>query len=39
MGIYGIYTSRQHMPPALRAMLDLLLRWFASGQPVPPTKA
>ncbi|CAN7655539.1 LysR family transcriptional regulator [Duganella sp. LjRoot269] len=29
MGIYGIYTSRQHMPPALRAMLDFLLDWFA----------
>jgi len=28
MGIYGIYTSRQHMSPALRAMLDLLLTWF-----------
>jgi DNA-binding transcriptional LysR family regulator len=29
MGIYGIYTSRQHMSPALRAMLDLLLTWFS----------
>jgi DNA-binding transcriptional LysR family regulator len=29
MGIYGIYTSREHMPPALRAMLDHLLNWFA----------
>ena len=29
MGIYGIYTSRQHMSPALRAMLDFLLEWFA----------
>jgi DNA-binding transcriptional LysR family regulator len=29
MGIYGIYTSRQHMAPALRAMLDFLLAWFA----------
>lgn len=28
MGIYGIYTSRQHMSPALRTMLDLLLTWF-----------
>jgi DNA-binding transcriptional LysR family regulator len=28
MGIYGIYTSRQHMPPALRAMLDFLVGWF-----------
>lgn len=32
MGIYGIYSSRQHMPAALRAMLDLLLAWFESGQ-------
>ncbi|CAN7191604.1 LysR family transcriptional regulator [Pseudoduganella sp. LjRoot289] len=29
MGIYGIYTSREHMPPALRAMLDHLVDWFA----------
>ena len=29
MGIYGIYTSRQHMSPALRAMLDFLLDWFS----------
>lgn len=29
MGIHGIYTSRQHMSPALRAMLDFLLDWFA----------
>lgn len=29
MGIYGIYASREHMPPALRAMLDHLLNWFA----------
>ena len=29
MGIYGIYTSREHMPPALRAMIDHLLDWFA----------
>jgi DNA-binding transcriptional LysR family regulator len=32
MGIYGIYTSRQHMAPALRAMLDFLLNWF-DGDP------
>ncbi|MET0267084.1 MAG: LysR family transcriptional regulator [Duganella sp.] len=31
MGIYGIYTSRQHMAPALRAMLDFLLQWFDQG--------
>jgi DNA-binding transcriptional LysR family regulator len=30
MGIYGIYTSRQHMSPALRAILDLLLTWFGN---------
>lgn len=29
MGIYGIYTSRRHMPPALRALLDFLVDWFA----------
>ncbi|AKU24510.1 LysR family transcriptional regulator [Massilia sp. NR 4-1] len=28
LGIYGIYTSRQHMPAALRAMLDFLVDWF-----------
>jgi DNA-binding transcriptional LysR family regulator len=32
MGIYGIYSSRQHMPPALRAMLDLLLDWFTASK-------
>lgn len=30
MGIYGIYTSRQHMSPALRTMLDFLVAWFAN---------
>jgi DNA-binding transcriptional LysR family regulator len=30
MGIYGIYTSRQHMPAVLRSMLDYLLGWFAT---------
>ncbi|MYM27072.1 LysR family transcriptional regulator [Duganella sp. CY15W] len=34
MGIYGIYTSRQHMPPALRTMLDLLLNWFDGKKPL-----
>ncbi len=29
MGIYGIYTSRQHMPAVLRSMLDFLVTWFA----------
>ncbi len=28
MGIYGIYTSRQHMPAVLRSMLDFLVAWF-----------
>lgn len=32
MGIYGIYTSRQHMSPLLRTMLDFLVEWFA-GDP------
>ena len=32
MGIHGIYTSRQYMSPALRAMLDLLATWFGSEQ-------
>lgn len=31
MGIYAIYTSRQHMAPALRAMLDFLLEWFGAS--------
>jgi DNA-binding transcriptional LysR family regulator len=30
MGIYGVYTSRQHMSPALRAMLDFLVDWFGN---------
>jgi DNA-binding transcriptional LysR family regulator len=32
MGIYGVYTSRQHMSPLLRTMLDFLVEWFA-GDP------
>lgn len=28
MGVHGVYTSRQHMPAALRAMLDFLVEWF-----------
>lgn len=28
MGVYGIYTSRKHMPQALRALLDFLHQWF-----------
>jgi DNA-binding transcriptional LysR family regulator len=30
LGIHAIYTSRQHMPPVLRAMLDYLADWFAT---------
>jgi len=30
LGIHAIYTSRQHMPPVLRAMLDFLADWFSS---------
>jgi DNA-binding transcriptional LysR family regulator len=30
LGIHAIYTSREHMPPVLRAMLDYLAAWFAS---------
>jgi DNA-binding transcriptional LysR family regulator len=29
LGIHAIYTSRQHMPPPLRALLDYLADWFA----------
>ncbi|MRV74871.1 LysR family transcriptional regulator [Duganella sp. FT92W] len=32
LGMYGVYSSREHMPPALRTMLDHLLDWFA-GDP------
>ncbi|MBP6345889.1 MAG: LysR family transcriptional regulator [Neisseriaceae bacterium] len=28
LGIYGLYTSRKHMPQALRALLDFLSAWF-----------
>lgn len=31
LGIHAIYTSRQHMPPVLRAMLDYLADWFATN--------
>lgn len=30
MGIYGIYTSRNQMPAAVRTMLDFLVAWFAN---------
>ncbi|MDR3434406.1 MAG: LysR family transcriptional regulator [Rouxiella aceris] len=29
MGIYGIYTTRRQMPPALRLLIDFLHQWFA----------
>ncbi len=29
LGIYGVYTSRKHMPATLRTMLDFLVAWFA----------
>lgn len=29
LGIHGVYTSRQHMSPLLRTMLDHLAGWFA----------
>jgi DNA-binding transcriptional LysR family regulator len=41
MGIYGIYTSRQHMSAVLRSMLDFLVQWFTdrpnwqSGSVIP----
>lgn len=31
MGVYGIYLSREHMPPTLRALLDHLVDWFGAG--------
>ena len=30
MGVYGIYLSREQMPPTLRLLLDHLLEWFAA---------
>ena len=30
MGIHGIYTPRQHMSPALRALLGHLAYWFTT---------
>jgi len=32
MGIYAIYTSRQHQPPQLRALLDFLVEWFSGEE-------
>lgn len=28
LGMYAIYSSRQHQPPRLRALLDFLAEWF-----------
>ncbi|WP_200916786.1 LysR family transcriptional regulator [Jeongeupia sp. HS-3] len=30
LGIYGVFTSRRQMPPALRTLLDFLVEWFAA---------
>jgi len=30
LGIYGIYRSRKNQPPALRAMLDMLVKHFSA---------
>ncbi len=30
LGIYGVYSSRQHLPATLRTMLDFLAQWFAA---------
>lgn len=32
LGLYAIYTSRQHQPPRLRALLDFLAEWFRGEQ-------
>jgi DNA-binding transcriptional LysR family regulator len=39
LGVYGIYTSREHMQPALRAMLDHLLEWFAQDPDWRPAES
>ncbi|QKJ88455.1 LysR family transcriptional regulator [Paramixta manurensis] len=31
MGIYGIYSSRRQLLPALRALIDFLADWFANS--------
>ncbi|NJD00223.1 hypothetical protein EWM58_09250 [Candidatus Erwinia dacicola] len=28
LGMYAIYSSRQHQPPRLRALQDFLSKWF-----------
>jgi DNA-binding transcriptional LysR family regulator len=35
MGVYGLYMSREHMPPTLRVLLDHLVAWFASEWHAP----
>ncbi|CAO97762.1 LysR family transcriptional regulator [Erwinia tasmaniensis] len=32
LGIYAIYTSRQHQSPRLRALLDFLVIWFVGEE-------
>ena len=32
MGIYAIYTSRQHQSPQVRVLLDFLVEWFAGEE-------
>ncbi|WP_027350326.1 LysR family transcriptional regulator [Halotalea alkalilenta] len=32
LDIYGIYTSRQHLPATLRTLLDFLVEWFATDE-------
>ena len=32
LGVYAIYSSRQHQSPRLRALLDFLAQWFSSDE-------
>lgn len=32
LGVYAIYTSRQHQSPRLRALLDFLAQWFSGDE-------
>lgn len=32
MTIYALYPSRRHLPPAVRALLDFLVTWFATAR-------
>jgi len=36
--IYGIYSSRRQMHPALRALLDFLVEWFANAPQLQPRR-